>query len=85
MSSGTELRGEIFGTTGTIYIRFTIFKQEIEDIQAPTLLSLPRYDAGLKGSKFSKTFRLSVAQFLTGNQIVFTKMGTQSIKGLFKF
>lgn len=38
----------------------------------------------IKGSKFSKIFRL-VAQFLIGNQIVFTKMGTPSIKGLFAF
>lgn len=85
LSSEQNLGGEMFGTTGIVYIRFTIFKQEIEDIQAPTFLSLPRYDAGLKESKFSKTFGLSVVQFLIGNQIVFTKMGTQSIKGLFKF
>lgn len=70
---GTELRGEIFGTTSTIYLRFTIFTKEIEDIQALTLLSLPRYDAVLKGFKFSKIFRLSVAQFLIGNQTVFPK------------
>lgn len=85
MSTGTELGGKIFGRTSTVYIRFTLFTKEIEDIQAATLLSLPKYGAGLKGFKFSKIFRLSVAQFLISNHIVFTKMGTQSIKGLFSF
>lgn len=56
MSTGSELRGEIFGTTRMIYITFTIFTKEIEDIQAHILLSLPRYDAGFKQSKFSKIF-----------------------------
>lgn len=63
--------------------------QNIKDIQASTLLSLPRYDAPLiKGSKFTEILRLSwklVAQLLIGNQIVFTKIGTQNSKGLFAF
>jgi len=60
VSAGTELWGEMFGTTSPVYISFTIFTPEGRDIQAPTSLSLPRCDTALN-ERFqnSEIFRLS--------------------------